>query len=190
MNEKNYLRVTEILKPFTGVEFVPEFILQPAAERGTAVHKMVEGKLKGFEPVDVPENLLGYMQSFDHFFGEWEDKFEDGNLDIEKRLYNDKYEITGMIDCVLKINDRIHIIDWKTSSSVYHHWDVQLSAYSLLYLLELGELNNENIIPLIVKLDKNGKPPKILEVSNIEENIDIFLKCLDLYRYFKMGATR
>ena len=44
--KEKYYRVTEVLSPFTGIEFVPKDILQKAGDRGTAVHKMIESALR------------------------------------------------------------------------------------------------------------------------------------------------
>lgn len=42
-----FVRVTEILSPFSGLDKVPKDILANAANRGTRVHDVCEGIVKG-----------------------------------------------------------------------------------------------------------------------------------------------
>lgn len=43
----DYTRVTEILKPFSGLDRIPKDIVANAARRGTKVHDVCEGIIRG-----------------------------------------------------------------------------------------------------------------------------------------------
>lgn len=60
----DYTRVTEILSPFSGLDRVPKAILKNAADRGTRVHKVCEGIVRGIGEWDVDVEISGYVSSF------------------------------------------------------------------------------------------------------------------------------
>ena len=82
MVEPVYDRVTEVISPFSGVEFVPEDILRPAAERGTLVHKYVEGLLQGFKG-SLTEEMIPYVESFEKFWDSSKHVFDSGKIILE-----------------------------------------------------------------------------------------------------------
>ena len=69
MDREDYLRVTEVISPFSGIEFVPQHYLQPAAERGTIVHNWIEQRLSGFL-IFTETKMAIYLESFDFFWEE------------------------------------------------------------------------------------------------------------------------
>ena len=188
MTEKeDYLRVTSILQPFSGIEFVPAEVLEPAAERGTAVHKLIEGRIKGFATSDVPEELEGYLASFELFWDDNKDLFENGKITLEKRLYCDKLEITGKVDLIVENEGKCFLFDWKTSRQKHKAWDLQASAY--FYLASKSGYENMGS-PTFVKLSKGGKKPTLYKSEKPSEDWGAFYMCLHLYKLFKMDKTR
>lgn len=187
MEREDYLRVTEVIRPFTGIEFVPDDILKPAGERGTLVHDYIEKKLSGFDvPVEHPQ-ALPFLESFDIFWETSNHAFKDGKMILEKRFYCDEWKITGKMDCIIEVDNRVYIFDWKTSSQVQKSWRLQGSAYK--HLCEVNGLRDVDDI-LFVKLSRDGKKPSLHKYDSYEEDLDIFHKCLELYRWHNMGKTR
>lgn len=183
----NYLRVTEIIKPFSGVEFVNEQILQAAADRGTRTHDYIEAYLCGFETDIVDEDVCGYLKSFKIFWEDHKHLYNAGIRHKEMRLNCDKIHVTGQIDFIVEINDRTYLLDWKTSSKFQKSWYLQGAAYR--YLAEQnGFANVDNV--LFVKLNKDGSKPSLYKSEEHEKNLEIFFKCLDLYKFFEMDKTR
>ncbi len=191
--EPIYDRVTEVLRPFTGVEFVDKDILDTAAERGNKVHSYIEGYLKGIHFQFEDEVIAPYVQSFKKFWEASSHAFKDGNIILEKRLFCSQKKITGKADVIIEVKgqtkeeDITYIIDWKTSVSKNKSWALQGAAYKYL-CIEEGYENVEAV--LFVRLSKHGKSATINKDENYEENLEIFLKCLDLYRYFDMKKSR
>ena len=68
MNDKrsieNYIRVTNVLYPFSGLDKIDSEIVAHAAQRGTKVHKICEGIIQGLGELGVEEETKGYVESF------------------------------------------------------------------------------------------------------------------------------
>ncbi len=66
-DKSNYTRVTEILSPFSGLDKVPKEILENAGRRGTKVHDICEGIVKGVGDWGVDDETRGYIHSFNQW---------------------------------------------------------------------------------------------------------------------------
>lgn len=174
--------VTSVLNAIFGNKFensgIPEHVLRMAGERGTAVHKYIENWLnwydKPFKKEDDYEPHLGLEYAvYETVWKEWLD--ERINWDIkplytEQKIINKKLGVKGIIDCVAIVNDKICMIDWKTSSSL-DEWitNCQLQLYYMMLL-------------------KGNK-----EEKDIAKKIDE-LRCLSLtktgYRWFKFDIDK
>lgn len=183
----SYLRVTKVLSPFTGIEFVPEHLLEHACDRGTRVHRHIEGILNGWSFDDVHPLVTPYVESFQHFWESSKHAFEGAKILLEHRLYCDTHKITGCPDIMIDTGRHVYIIDWKTSAKMHKSWYLQGAAYKYMAEIEFGIKTVEDV--LFVKLNK-GKKPTLYKSHEYREHADIFFKCLDLYRWFEMEKTR
>lgn len=166
-----YLRVTDILSPFSGLSKIDPVVLQNAANRGTLVHEIIEGIEQGFVKEDVPEIAVGYIDSYEKWAVDKE------FIKQPKRFYDSEMMITGLVDAIYKDGEDLVLVDYKTPARESKTWAIQGSAYACLckrngYLISRIEF---------VKLDKTGKAPKVYTYL---EDMDMFLKILDCYRYF------
>lgn len=157
MNEKtreNYLRVTHVLYPFSGLQNIDSDVVAYAAERGTKVHKICEGIVSGLGEHGVDDETWGYVESFKKWWGE-------GHFvrELEKRFWCDEYEVTGQVDMIIDTPDGLAIVDIKTSSRPSKTWEVQGSAY--YYLAQKAGFSIKKV--LFLHLNKHGKAPKIYE---------------------------
>ncbi len=183
-NGKDYLRVSEVIAPFTGIEFVPEIPLTRAAERGTMVHGYIEGYLNGLAWTSVPHNILPFFESW-MWFAKTQPWFDlDHGKILEKRFFCDQLRITGQVDLIYKTDKATFAFDWKTSSKESISWRLQGAAYK--YLMMQHWNNVENLI--FVHLTQSGY--HIYQYDSYAEDIEIFKSCLNLYRYFDMEKTR
>lgn len=174
---EEYLRVTEILYPFSGYDYVPSAILENAAVRGTKVHKICESITDGYD-FDYPEEFEGFIQSF----LKW---WERGHkvLHTEKRFFCNELGITGKVDYIIEGKDGNIIVDIKTSSKESKTWAMQGSAYS--YLAKKSNIPIHTI--LFLKLDKDGKEPRAYFYN---EDMELFKKILEVYKYFFVSKTK
>lgn len=174
--------VTSVLNAIFGNKFekmdIPERILKAAGERGTAVHKYIENWLNWykvpFKKADELEPHLGLEYAvYETVWKEWLDErieWDIKPLYTEHKIINKKLGVKGIIDCVAVVNDKVCMIDWKTSSSL-DEWitECQLQLYYIMLL-------------------KGNKEEKEL-AKKIDE-----LRCLSLtksgYRWFKFPIDK
>ena len=95
-------------------------IKSEAGERGTNVHQAIEDLLAG-------QNLIRLSYSLEEWWkiSTFVDWYHDTNPEIlatEIALFSKKYKFAGRVDCIAKINDKITVIDWKTSGNLYEHY--------------------------------------------------------------------
>lgn len=154
MDRENYLRVTKILYPFSGLQNIKEDVLQNAARRGTKVHKICEGIISGLGEIGVDDEVIGYIESFKAWWGEGRNV-----IAMEKRFWCDIYKFTGQIDMIVEMEGKLYIVDIKTSSKPSKTWQAQGEAY--YYLATQAGYNISGII--FLHLNKLGKKPKLYE---------------------------
>ena len=188
MDRTKYLRATNVIFPFTGIEFVPDKYLIPAGEFGSRCHNHIENLLSGFETPVEDDRIEPVLNSFAKFWKANLHKFQDAKIILEKRLYCDDKKITGCIDCVIVTDEHTYVFDWKTSKKIHKSaWSLQAACYR--YLLEVNGFTNITN-PVFVKLDREGKEPVLFECEDYTGDLDKFFKCLELYRFFEMSKTR
>ena len=183
----SYDRVTEVLGKFTGIEQIDPEVLQRSADRGTAIHNCIEEALTArFSDDPVSDEVLAYMESYEAFWDKSRHVFKDCEMIVEKRLFCDELMITGKIDVIFTKPGRTFLIDWKTGSRKQDSWFIQGAAYR--HLLKVNGYDNPDDV-LFVHLKKNKKPTTYKD-SEHEKHLDIFKKCLELYRHFNMQTRK
>jgi hypothetical protein len=103
-----------------------------AAERGTLMHILFERYMAGqtIEMTGLSEFHSKALMSFDAFFR----KDVDEVYAVEMLLYSDRHEFAGTCDLVCKLNNgKIAIVDFKSGTSVYDDYAVQLEMYRLAW---------------------------------------------------------
>ncbi len=180
MSEKktreNYVRVTSVLYPFSGLDKIDSEVVANAAERGTKVHKICEAIIQGLGEIGIEDDTRPYVESFKQW---WEKGHE--VVMIEQRFWDDELEITGQVDLIVNTTDGLAIVDLKTSSRPSGTWPAQGSAYA--YLAKKAGYDIKKIY--FLHLLKSGKKAKIYEYP-----VD-YSFFLDIFRvwghFFKTG---
>jgi len=153
-SRENYLRVTHVLYPFSGLQNIDADVLAHAAERGTKVHKICEGIMAGIGEIGVDDETWGYVESFK----KWWEKGVD-IVKMEERFWDDELRLTGQVDLIINTPDGLAIVDLKTSSRPSKTWEAQGSAYA--YLAKKSGYDIKKIY--FLHLNKHGKEPKLIE---------------------------
>lgn len=172
-DDLEYERVTEVLYPYSGLHHIDKQVLEKAATRGTKVHKICEGIVKGLGnwSKEDPE-VAGYIHSFMQWYN---DSIE--IIELERRFYCDDYLISGQVDMIANINGILTIIDIKTPQKPSKTWMLQGSAYCYLARKAGCDIKSMQFL----QLNKHGMKPRIYEYK---EDFELFKKCLDIYNYF------
>jgi hypothetical protein len=171
-SRENYLRVTQVLYPFSGLQKIDPDIVAYAAERGTKVHKICEGIVAGIGDIGVESETWGYVESFKKW---WNTGIE--VVQMERRFWDDELHFTGQVDFIIKLPEGLAIVDIKTSSRPSKTWQAQGSAYA--YLAKNAGYDIKKIF--FLHLNKHGKEPKLLEYP-VDDSF--FLAILKTFKHF------
>lgn len=171
-SRENYLRVTTVLYPFSGLQNIDAAIVAYAAERGTKVHKICEGIISGIGEIGVEDETVGYVESFKKWWN-----LGHKVVEMEKRFWCDENKITGQLDLILETPSGLAILDLKTSSKPSKTWNPQGCAYAYLAKKEGYDIKKIYFL----HLSKYGKEPKIHEYD-VDDSL--FLSCLRTYKHF------
>lgn len=172
-------RVTEILKPFTGIEFVPKDILASSAARGTKVHAICAGIAKGawVPHSSIDEELLGYVKSFER----WADAQVKNFQIIETRYEHEDLGFTGQVDFVVTgFDEHLYLVDIKTSAKPRKTYPLQLAAYR--ELLSWHDIYVQGA--MLVYLNAAGDFPEIQLLDHLNEELCVFRGALTCFKYF------
>lgn len=170
--EKKYFRVTEILAPFSGLDKVPKDILSNAARRGSRVHDVCEGIVKGLGEWDIDDEIRGYVDSFKSW---WSQSIK--VLALEKRFFCSELMITGQVDMIIESDEGAIILDLKTSAKPSKTWPLQGSAYAYMAKKEGYDIKGIHFL----HLNKKGLAPNLYVYDN---QLEMFKKCLDVFKHF------
>jgi hypothetical protein len=153
-SRENYLRVTHVLYPFSGLQAIDPDVVAYAAQRGTKVHKICEGIVSGIGEIGVEDETWGYVESFKKW---WERGVD--VVKMEERFWDDELRLTGQVDFIIRTEEGLAIVDIKTSSRPSKTWPAQGSAYA--YLAKKAGYDIKKIF--FLHLNKHGKEPKLYE---------------------------
>jgi len=167
------------------VGYASDFIVKKAADEGTLVHNLIEQYLLG-KKVDLMENDnpkydIKVWKMFLRFVEFWETTKAE-LVETEVFLYSDSLNIAGTCDLVCKINDKLWVIDVKTSNQLQTTYDVQAAVYSRCFE-ECYDQKVDNVGILWLKSPKRGSKKGSLQGKGWEvyeskrsqdENIEIY----------------
>lgn len=176
----SYVRVTSVLNPFSNFSHIPSTTLVAAADRGTRVHAYCESHALNLFVTDVDDDCKNYFEAFQHWF----DDMVEEVLHVEIPLSSEEYRFcTHGVDLIarLKGDKGASVIDLKTPETPSLTWDLQTAAYDIL-IEEKLKIKVER--RLCLKLPKYDKMVKVIEYENHEKSRGLFLKALELYRFF------
>lgn len=176
MIKDGYTRVSEIIGWYKALKLgsIDPEVLRRKTEIGTEVHEAIDGYYTGVPPVSLSERAKGYFESFKG----WVQNSPHVVLNQEIRYYCDKLKITGAIDMIAMLKSGMSIIDFKTSAAVDKQaWELQAAFYHYLSGNKV-----ENIY--FIKLDKEGKDPKVVNFKPAPELWEKALKCYEVYKFW------
>ena len=170
------------------VGFASDYIVRKSSEEGTLVHNMIEDYLNGKEITFLTDNGKPKMdpnvwKMFLNFVDFWE-THKPKLIETEIHLFSDKYKVAGTCDLVCEIDDKLWIIDHKTSNQLQTSYEIQAAIYSQCWE-ECYGVKPDRIGILWLKsrsrgIDKKGKVLKgkgwVMHESSRsqEENMEVF----------------
>lgn len=140
---KRYIEKKAIEEDRTEEDVLVEYLMirDEAAERGTFLHNQIENYLKGNE-------FDSDSTEFEMFINFYDKEIKKRNIvffDAEKRIFSDKYNVAGTIDCLFKKNDANEYImlDWKRSKKLIIDGRPRIFGFGYA-LSELSNLDNSS----------------------------------------------
>lgn len=199
-NDKYVPRVTEILSSMMHEETLMVWsnylgfkgqkygkILSDSANIGTYTHLMIENYLKNNIAI-LNEVPIGYRYNVENAlfsFIQWYEvilKNDIKILGLETQLTCEWFG--GTYDMLISINDKIYLVDFKTSNKVTYKHFIQASAYK--YMLELKDINIDGIIILQLSKDCIGFNEYVIHLNNID-HINFINSCFDTFKGLVYG---
>lgn len=163
--------------------------LNEAANKGTYTHHSIEHYLRNGIDADlegIPELARSSTYHAYHSFKLWWECINKDNeieiIYIEKKL-SCKY-FGGTLDCLLKINGKIWLIDFKTSNHVGYKYALQMASY--IYMLKEEGIEVDGCVILQLSKEYIHYTEHILDFNNDEtkEYID-----LCIYEFLLLAAS-
>lgn len=202
-NDKYYPSVSSILNYFPKNQFFhswlkdvghnSDIIAAKAASEGTQVHNAIEGYLND-ELVEWVDEYGNAKYSLDVWkmilkFANFWSTHKPELVATEYHLFSDEHEYAGTNDIVCRLNDKLWLIDIKTSNSLHTSYDLQLAAYAKAW----NETHNEKIEEtgiLWLKAATRGPAKDKIQgagwqlktIGDIDNNFNMFLKIYDIYK--------
>lgn len=111
----------------------------------------------------------------------------------QPKFIQSEYKCIGMgygctIDAVLDIKGKIHVVDYKTSSSVTKEHKIQVVMCAMAYLFSTPELppTPKTVFPAILHLDKKTGKQRLILVDYLEfgDCLDIGTSLVELYNRY------
>lgn len=167
--------VTQILKPISGYDGIPEWKLEQAAERGRKVHLATE--LYDGDDLDmdsISPDILPYVEAWIRFRQSTDYEV----VLMETQVYSEKYGYAGTLDRLLQKKNDYYLADIK---STYDHQPTvgpQTAAYQQALEEQLG-IKIKGRLSLRVKRD--GKSEVVPLKSR--NDLPIFLNCLKIAKW-------
>lgn len=173
-----------------------DIIMRKAGDEGTQVHQAIEKYLAGEEIVWIEENgtvnyNLEVWKMILRFADFWQ-THKPTLIESEVHLFSDELTVAGTGDLIVEIEDKLWLLDIKTSNSLHATYDLQLSVYRQSWdELFDRKIDNTGILWLKASTrgpDKTGK--KIQGAGwqlkptegTFEENIKTFKHLLEIFK--------
>lgn len=154
-------------------------ISRKAANRGTRIHRLCEKYLlneqidPGYFDSSMWESIKGKLDGINNIYA------------LEQQLYSDHLQIAGTVDCVAEYENKLSVIDFKTSRRLkskenIRDYFMQCSAYAVAF----EELTNIPVSKLVIIMAVEDEETQIF-VENRDTWIGHFVDLREEYRRWK-----
>ena len=170
--------------------------MRRAGDEGTQVHQAIEKYLTGEEIVWIEENgavnySLDVWKMILRFADFWE-THKPVLVESEVHLFTDTLGVAGTGDLVVELEDKLWLLDIKTSNSLHYTYDLQLSVYRHAWNeLYDRKIDNTGILWLKASTRGGDKTGKKIQGAGwqlkptegtFEENIQTFEHLLEIFK--------
>ena len=172
-----------------------EIIAQKAAAEGTQVHNAVEAFILG-EEISWLDEYGNAKYSLDVWkmilkFAEFWNTHKPELVATEYHLFSDEHKFAGTADLIVRMRDKLWLLDVKTSNSLHTTYDLQLAAYAKAWSETHTEPIEETGI-LWLKAATRGEDKKgekiqgagwqLKIIGDIDRNFSMFKNIYEIYQ--------
>jgi hypothetical protein len=203
-NEKYYPSVTSVLNYFPKNQFFhnwlkdvghnSDVIASKAANEGTQVHSAIDAYLNG-EEINWIDEYGQARYSLDVWrmilkFADFWTTHKPELIVTEYHLFSDNHEYAGTADLVVKINDKVWLLDIKTSNSLHTSYGLQLAAYAMAWNETHNQIIEDTGILWLKASTRGegkgdniqGKGWQLKQYGNIATNFKMFQNIYEIYK--------
>lgn len=152
---------------------------------GELAHQMIADYLRG-EKTDTSEYSKVQIDQAENAllsFFEWEKSNQIEPIFIEEPIVSETWKFGGTVDCFGKVNNKLTLLDFKTSASIFPEMKIQVAAYCIL-LAETQYCHPEDVTILRI-----GRTPdegfEVHPVNHLHKRKELFCHCLAIYHLQK-----
>jgi len=151
-----------------------------AAANGTLVHEWAENYIK-YGKTDI-DHLSGNEAALNGVkaFLKWVNEHNVEFVSSERRIYSRKEKFVGTMDAEAKVDGKLCVIDFKTSSGIYDEMLLQTAAYQGAAMEEGSKYDGDRII---VRFDKETGAFESHSYGNFRQDYATFKAALKLKRW-------
>jgi len=201
---KYYPSVTSVLNYFPKNQFFhswlkdvghnADIIASKAAGEGTQVHTAIDRFLNGEEITWIDEfgkaqynlDVWKMILKFTDFWNTHKPEL----ISTEYHVFSDTHEYAGTADLIVKINNKLWLLDIKTSNSLHTSYGLQLAAYAMAWNETHNEVIEETGILWLKASTRTegkgdtiqGKGWQLKPYSNILSNFMMFKNIYEIYK--------
>ena len=148
-----------------------------AANKGSLAHKWIEDYIKKKNPI-LPTDVE--VMNCVTAFLEWEQQTKVVWLISELLVASEKYSYCGTLDALGVIENKLVLIDFKTSNQISEEYFLQTAGYQIA-LEEMGAVPDSR---LILRFPKNGKGFEALTIkSDLNFDKEVFLYLREVHKW-------
>jgi hypothetical protein len=179
------------------------------ASTGSEAHELVELLLKGkADELDAKLETASTeaLNAYEAFY-QWYTEVEPNVINVEEVIYSKNYKYAGTYDCMLEIDGKIYLCDFKTTNisrtapqGVYPENFLQLGAYAYAHMEQLmyeSAQDGSDLLPvdglMVISGKKNGKLDIVTNEDvgmKLEECQYRFLEVVDLFNFMQETGRR
>jgi len=138
-------------------------------------------KESGFEVTS--ENLKAVMNGVNAFL-DWDKENDVEYLEVERFIYSKKHKFVGQTDVYGIVNGKRVLVDYKTSTGVYHEQFIQLAGYKIAFEEETG-IKLDGVYLLHFCKEKGEFKAYYFAKKDLKVYQKLFLHCLGLVSLLK-----
>jgi len=162
-----------------------ESLKKEAGEKGSKVHLAIEKLIAG-EKVKMEDKFLNKDKDTEEelsleeweclmSFSEWFNKVKPEVLANEVVVWNDKDNYAGTVDLLAVIDNKVWLIDFKTSQNIWPSHEIQIAAYKHALKNKDFRIKDVSKIRLAILQIGYKRNKKSYKFTEIEDKFDLFL---------------